>query len=66
MRKLVIQLIIRKKTAMTTPSNNEPAKSSETYSMDGGVPTGTEKPYGKAGSEMDPFEENVNEVMNLN
>ena len=33
---------------MTTPSNNEPAKSSETYSMDGGVPTGTEKPYGKA------------------
>lgn len=27
---------------MTTPSNNEPAKSSETYSMDGGVPTGTE------------------------
>ena len=51
----------QKKTAMTTPSNNEPAKSSETYSMDGGVPTGTEKPYGKAGSEMDPFEENVNE-----
>lgn len=51
----------QKETAMTTPSNNEPAKSSETYSMDGGVPTGTEKPYGKADNEMNPFEENVNE-----
>lgn len=51
----------QKQTAMTTPSNNEPAKSSETYSMDKGVPTGTEKPYGKAGDEMNPFEENVNE-----
>lgn len=35
----------QKQTAMTTPPNNEPAKSSETYSMDGGVPTGTEKPF---------------------
>lgn len=48
-------------TAMTTPSNNEPAKSSETYSMDGGVPTGTEKPFGKGGQHSEPFEDNVNE-----
>lgn len=33
------------KTAMTTPDNHEPADSSSTYSMDGGVPTGTNKPW---------------------
>lgn len=51
----------QKKTAMTTPSNNEPADSSETYSMDDGVPTGTEKPYGKKADNMDPFDNKVNE-----
>lgn len=51
----------QKQTAMTTPSNNEPANSNETYSMDDGVPTGTEKPYGKGGNNMDPFDEKVNE-----
>lgn len=38
------------KTAMTTPSNNEPANSKSTYSMDGGVPTGTSKPWAGKGS----------------
>lgn len=51
----------QKETAMTTPSNNEPANSKETYSMDDGVPTGTEKPYGKGGDNMDPFDNKVNE-----
>ena len=51
----------QKETAMTTPSNNEPADSKETYSMDDGVPTGTEKPYGKGGNNMDPFDNKVNE-----
>lgn len=51
----------QKETAMTTPSNNEPADSKETYSMDDGVPTGTEKPYGKGGDNMDPFDNKVNE-----
>lgn len=47
----------QKKTAMTTPSNAEPAKASQTYSMDKGVPTGTEKPWvGNAGN-MKPFDE---------
>ena len=35
----------QKKTAMTTPDNHEPANPKSTYSMDGGVPTGTEKPW---------------------
>lgn len=51
----------QKETAMETPSNDEPSDSSETYSMDGGVPTGTEKPFGKGGEHMDPFGDNVNE-----
>jgi hypothetical protein len=51
----------QKETAMETPSNNEPANSKETYSMDGGVPTGTEKPFGKGGEHMNPFEDKVNE-----
>lgn len=29
--------------------------------MDDGVPTGTEKPYGKGGDNMDPFDNKVNE-----
>ena len=37
------------KTAMTTPSNNEPANRKSTYSMDGGVPTGTSKPWANRG-----------------
>lgn len=35
----------QKKTAMTTPDNHEPADPKSSYSMDGGVPTGTEKPW---------------------
>lgn len=60
----------QKKTAMTTPSNAEPANASTTYSMDKGVPTGDQKPWGHAGDTMKPFdeedetnegEENINE-----
>lgn len=51
----------QKDSAMDVPSNDEPANSSETYSMDDGVPTGVEKPYGKGGQNMQPFDENVNE-----
>lgn len=51
----------QKDSAMDVPSNDEPADSSETYSMDDGVPTGVEKPYGKGGQNMQPFDENVNE-----
>lgn len=49
----------QKKTAMTTPINNEPAKSSQVYSMDDGVPTGTEKPFGKKVGDGDPFDDKV-------
>lgn len=51
----------QKQTAMTTPGNNEPAKSSQTYSMDKGVPTGTEKPFGKGTGDKAPFDKNVKE-----
>lgn len=48
------------KTAMTTPSNDEPADSKSTYSMDKGVPTGTSKAW--AGKETHkPYDEKVNE-----
>lgn len=49
-------------TAMTTPSNHEPANKSKTYSMDGGVPTGTEKPFAGTGDKA-PFDKKVNETM---
>lgn len=52
----------QKKTAMTTPDNHEPADPSKTYSMDGGVPTGTEKPFPGKGDTA-PFDEGVNEAM---
>lgn len=52
----------QKKTAMTTPDNHEPADPSKTYSMDGGVPTGTEKPFPGKGDTA-PFDEEVNEAM---
>ena len=48
------------KTAMTTPSNNEPANPKTTYSMDGGAPTGTEKRLANKGN-IAPFDEDVNE-----
>lgn len=49
-------------TAMSVDSNSEPASSSDTYSMDAGVPTGTEKPYGKnSNGKMAPFTDSVNE-----
>ena len=48
------------KTAMTTPSNNEPADSKSTYSMDKGVPTGTSKSWAGKGNSK-PYDEKVNE-----
>lgn len=51
----------QKQTAMKTPGNNEPAKASQTYSMDKGVPTGTDKPYGKNNGDKTPFNKNVKE-----
>lgn len=50
----------QKQTAMTTPDNHEPADASKTYSMDGGVPTGTEKPFPGKGSKA-PYDDTVNE-----
>lgn len=48
------------KTAMTTPSNNEPANPKTTYSMDGGAPTGTEKRWANKGN-IAPFDKEVSE-----
>ena len=53
----------QKETAMETPSNDEPSDSSETYSMDGGVPTGTEKPFGKGGEHMVIWNSSLNLTM---
>lgn len=50
----------QKKTAMTTPDNHEPANSKSTYSMDGGVPTGTEKPW-VGPKKKSPYDDEVNE-----
>ena len=50
----------QKKTAMTTPNNHEPANPKTTYSMDGGVPTGVEKPFANQGDKA-PYDETVNE-----
>lgn len=50
----------QKQTAMTTPDNHEPADSSKTYSMDAGVPTGTDKPFPGNGDKA-PFDKKVNE-----
>lgn len=50
----------QKQTAMTTPDNHEPADSSKTYSMDDGVPTGTDKPFPGNGDKA-PFDKKVNE-----
>lgn len=63
----------QKKTAMTTPSNEEPADKKSTYSMDAGVPTGTEKPWVGNAGDMEPFteetenceDENVEEGTNV-
>lgn len=48
------------KTAMTTPSNDEPADSKSTYSMDKGVPTGTSKAWAGKGNSK-PYDTKVNE-----
>lgn len=40
----------QKKSAMSVSSNHETADSSATYSMDGGVPTGTSKPWAGKGN----------------
>lgn len=50
----------QKKTAMITPDNHEPADSGSTYSMDGGVPVGIEKPW-VGPKQKKPFEDDVNE-----
>lgn len=50
----------QKKTAMTTPDNHEPADPKSTYSMDDGVPNGTEKPW-VGPKKKEPFEKEVNE-----
>ena len=50
----------QKETAMTTPDNHETANPKTTYSMDGGVPTGTEKPFPNQGDKA-PYDETVNE-----
>lgn len=52
----------QKETAMTTPDNHEPANPKTTYSMDGGVPTGTEKPFANQGDKA-PYDEEVNEEL---
>ena len=52
----------QKETAMTTPDNHEPANPKTTYSMDGGVPTGVEKPFANQGDKA-PYDETVNEEM---
>lgn len=48
------------KTAMTVDSNRETANPRTTYSMDDGVPTGTEKPWAQDGDRQ-PYDKNVNE-----
>ena len=50
----------QKKTAMTTPDNHEPANPKSTYSMDGGVPTGREKPW-VGPKKKSPYDDDVNE-----
>ena len=52
------------KTAMTTPSNKEPANPKTTYSMDGGAPTGTEKRWANQGDKA-PYNEEVNEEFEI-
>lgn len=47
------------KTAMTTPSNNEPGKHVRTW--DDGAPKGTEKPWVGNKGDMSPYEDEVNE-----
>ncbi len=50
----------QRNTAMTTPSNHEPANPRNTYSMDKGVPTGTGKPFPGKGNKS-PYDNEVNE-----
>ena len=47
-------------TAMTTLDNHEPANPKTTYSMDAGVPKGTEKPWAQDGDRK-PYKDNVDE-----
>ena len=51
----------QKQTAMTTPDNHEPANPKTTYSMDAGVPKGTEKPWANQGNTQ-PYGDDVNEA----
>lgn len=48
------------KTAMTVDSNKETANPKTTYSMDAGVPKGTEKPWAQDGDRQ-PYDNDVNE-----
>lgn len=52
------------KTAMTTPSNKEPANPKTTYSMDGGAPTGDGKRWANQGDKA-PYNEEVNEEFEI-
>lgn len=49
----------QRKTAMTTPDNYEVSKYG--HSADNGVPTGTERPWGKGKKNMTPFDDDINE-----
>lgn len=51
------------KNVMPGLNVNEPANAKATYSMDGGVPTGNGRPYGRVG-DGDPFG-NANEATNI-
>lgn len=45
------------KTAMTTPPNTETADSKTTYTVDKGIPTGTEKPWAHPDKKAEPYNE---------
>ena len=51
------------KTAMTTPSNNEPGKNVNSWE-DKAIPTGTEKPWVGNKGDMSPYNKKVNEGSN--
>lgn len=51
------------KTAMTTPSNNEPGKNVNSWE-DKAIPTGTEKPWVGNKGDMSPYNKKVNEGEN--
>lgn len=54
----------QKDSAMTVSSNKETANPKTTYSMDDGVPTGTERPYGKPDKKATPYGNAVKNEVN--